>query len=130
MLFWSIVVLSGQLCFFVGYFVARRRKVLLVRRDADMQLLDDVLKLDKALYHEHDWLDHKDEQSPHVGLWLYRDDDGLVHVDNRFHARTNDDNRTHGATAGEALARLFEILKSRAEIRIKTLRASSPRGKH
>lgn len=106
---WLTYAACSVAWFMVGYVIARSRKVTVVRQDADVALLDKVLKLDRALYHEHDWLDHKSDKSPHVGLWLYANENG-VHVDNRYTDNTGDSNHTSGPTVGDALNHLHGIL--------------------
>jgi hypothetical protein len=116
-----LLFLCTALGFALGYAFARKRKVVNIHVDADVKLLDEVLKLDRALYHENDWLDHKSKDSPHIGIWAYREDDGRVHVDNRMHGNTKDDNRRRGASFAEALLALRSVLVQRAAERVHVL---------
>lgn len=117
----ALLFACAVLGFALGYAFARRRKILVVHQDADVKLLDEVLKLDRALYHENDWLDHKSKDSPHIGIWVYRDDDDRVHVDNRMHGNTKDDNRYAGASFAAALLALRGVLVQRAAERMHAL---------
>lgn len=116
-----LLSLCTALGFALGYAFARKRKVVNIHVDADVKLLDEVLKLDRALYHEKDWLDHKTKDSPHIGIWAYREDDGRVHVDNRMYGNTKDVNSCVGDSFAEALLALRSVLVQRAAGRVRAL---------
>lgn len=116
---WFFTLMGAVTGVVVGVTSARlsRRRALAqeILITADIRMLEQACRLDEALHScESDsaWLKHDHKRAPHVGFWIYVDDNGDIQITSRYDTR---EGWGTGPTTGRALLDLRDRLAEAVE---------------